>query len=102
MALLSLPPEDLCSPGELGCEHLLAALAALGASGTTPRREVAAACVHWGICPYRGSSSRAGQPSSERGDPGYEQKLGGWGRGAVRAALPTRITKKQRGVKPHS
>lgn len=56
MALLSLPPEDLCSPGELGCEHLLAALAALGASGTTPRQEVAAARVHWGTCLYRGSS----------------------------------------------
>lgn len=49
-----------------------------------------------------GASARTGVPAQERGDPGYEQKLGGWGRGAVRAALPTRITKKQRGVKPHS
>lgn len=56
MTLLSLPSGDLCSPVDLGCEHLLAALAALGASGTTPRWEVAAACVHWGACLYRGSS----------------------------------------------
>lgn len=76
MNLLSLPDGDLCSPVELSYAHLLVAVAAPGASGTTPRGQVAAALAHGGTRCARGPAEELAKPPGDRETLGMTRNLG--------------------------